>query len=193
MCVRVCARVCVCMCVYICTCFMNEEYIAEQLNWIVLDCTSAPYGMGDESMYISNCNEYIVNDAVHQENWRVRTKDLKAQEWWWQGCYMSLVNDGSWGLIVGGMVMFAWYRLMEGQWCWLCPKTLSAILGLLDVEPTPLFCVLCFSLKKKNLKLPSGVVFESVRKCKCIVWIWLPPIFFLLLNLCRWLNCSFWL
>ena len=68
MCVRVRARVCVCMCVYICTCFMNEEYIAEQLNWIVLDCTSAPYGMGDESMYISNCNEYIVNDAVHQEN-----------------------------------------------------------------------------------------------------------------------------
>ena len=35
--------------------------MAEQLNWIVLDCTSAPYDMGDESMYISNCNEYIVN------------------------------------------------------------------------------------------------------------------------------------
>ena len=38
--------------------------MAEQLNWIVLDCTSAPYDMGDESvyqydMYISNCNEYM--------------------------------------------------------------------------------------------------------------------------------------
>ena len=35
--------------------------MAEQLNWIVLDCTSALYDMGYESMYISNCNEYIVN------------------------------------------------------------------------------------------------------------------------------------
>ena len=35
--------------------------MAEQLNWVVLDCTRVPYDMGDESMYISNCNEYIVN------------------------------------------------------------------------------------------------------------------------------------
>ena len=28
---------------------------------VELDCTSVPCDMGVESMYISNCNEYIVN------------------------------------------------------------------------------------------------------------------------------------
>ena len=35
--------------------------MAAQFNWIVLDCTSAPYNMGEESIYITNCNEYVVN------------------------------------------------------------------------------------------------------------------------------------
>ena len=32
-------------------CFINEESMEEQLSWIVLDCTSAPYDVGDESVY----------------------------------------------------------------------------------------------------------------------------------------------
>ena len=71
--------------------------------------------------------------AAHQKDRRARTKDLIAQEWWWQGCYMSLVNDSR-VLVVGRTVMFAGYRQVERQWCCLCPETLSAVLALLDVE-----------------------------------------------------------
>ena len=88
-------------------------------------------------------------------------------------------------------------RYLVRKWCskWHHRLLLGRSGNLLLNFPWFLHCFSCSLLSVfnlNNLKLPSGVVFESVWKCKCIVWIWLPHIF-CCSNLCRWLNCSFWL